>query len=128
MRDIVGTWRLVATTAHDPSGAPMPPPYGPQPMGTVTFTAGGRMAAVLCDSRAAVPEGEMREYQSYCGTYTYDGALLVTRVDAASDPARMATDQVRRVSFEGERMVLRPPVDRVGGVERQRVLSWERIG
>jgi hypothetical protein len=39
-------------------------------------------------------------------TTTYDGE----RVDAASDPTRIGSDQVRGVRFEGERMVLIPPL------------------
>ena len=127
MRDIVGTWRLVETAGHDPEGEPLWPPYGPSPMGVVTFTAEGRMMAVLCDGRPELPDGEKREYNSYCGNYTYDGERLVTRVDASSDPARFSIDQVRRVSFVGDRMVLRPPTDRLGDTVRQRVLTWERI-
>jgi hypothetical protein len=52
---------------------------------------------------------------------------LITKADAASHPSRMAIDQVRQVSFNGERMVLRPPLDQIGGVARQRVLTWEKI-
>ena len=96
-------------------------------MGRVTLNADGRMIAVLCDGRATLPEGEHREYTSYCGNYTFDGKQLVTRVDACSDPARFGTDQVRDVSFEGDLMVLRPPVRVIDGVAQQRVLHWERI-
>jgi hypothetical protein len=127
MRDIVGTWRLVTTAAHDRDGRPLPAPYGPKPIGTATFTAEGRMIAALCDGRAEVPAGERREYVSYCGSYSYDGVTLSTRVDGTSDAPRMGTDQVRRVEFVGEHMVLRPPEDTVAGVARQRVLTWERI-
>ena len=35
--------------------------------------------------------------------------LARTRVEAASDPTRIGSDQVRGVRFEGERMVLIPP-------------------
>ncbi len=127
MRDIVGTWRLVETAGHDPEGRPLAPPYGPVPMGIVTFSAEGRMMAVLCDGRTEMPDGEKREYNSYCGNYSFEGDRLVTKVDAASDPSRFAIDQVRQVSFEGDRMVLRPPTDRVGDAVRQRVLTWEKI-
>ncbi len=129
MRDIVGTWRLVATAAHDPDGASLPAPYGPRPIGVATFRADGRMIAALSDGRRDLPAGgTAREYVSYCGSYTYDGTTLVTRVDGTSDAPRLGTDQVRRVSFDGELMVLRPPEDMAGGTPRQRVLTWERIG
>ena len=95
---------------------PMHPPYGPQPMGVVTFSVDRRMAAVVCDGRTSLPSGKgAREYNSYCGAYTFDGATLVTRVDACSDPARMGSDQVRGVRFEGTRLVLMPPPRPVAG-------------
>jgi hypothetical protein len=127
MNSIVGTWKLVAATAHDGAGNALPPPYGPKRMGRVTFNADGRMMAVLCDGRPALPTGSVRDYASYCGNYRFDGSSLVTRVDAASDPTRLGTDQVREVRFEGERMILRPPPRPKGEVIEYRELGWERI-
>lgn len=125
---IIGTWRLVRATAAGADGSPMPPPFGGEKaMGRVTFNGDGRMMAVLCDGRRTVPDSEKREYSSYCGTYAYDGKQLVTRVDAASDPARMGTDQVRDVSFEGDLMVLRPPLRAYLRQAEQRMLYWEKI-
>jgi hypothetical protein len=96
-------------------------------MGRVTFTADGRMMSVVCDGRASLPTGASRDYSSYCGTYTFDGARLVTRVDAASDPSRIGSDQERGVRFEGERMILSPPPRRIGESIEYRELTWERI-
>jgi hypothetical protein len=129
MNDIVGTWRLVMTRARDDTGEPMHPPYGPKPMGVTVFSADHRMVAVLCDARAVLPdqEGE-REYSSYCGAFTFDGTTLVTRVDASSDPARIGTDQVRRVRFDADRLVLMPPPRPWRGVMQHRELFWERVG
>jgi hypothetical protein len=126
---IVGTWRLVMTRAYNDAGEPMAPPYGPQPMGVVVFSPDRRMIAVLCDSRADLPAGETeREYNSYCGACRFDGATLVTRVDACSDPARMGSDQVRRVRFEGDRLVLMPPPRPWRGMTQHRELFWEKVG
>ena len=58
---------------------------------------------------------------------TFDGSTLVTKVDAALDPARMGTEQVRKVRFEGERMILTPPPLEVNGVKVTRELTWEKI-
>src|SRR3954453_21733057 len=104
MPDIIGTWRLIAAVARDAAGNALASPFGPRAMGRVVFNAGGRMMAGLCDGRPSLPAGTTRDYSSYCGNYTFDGSRLVTRVDAASDPTRIGTDQVRAVRFEGERM------------------------
>jgi hypothetical protein len=124
MRSMVGTWRLVKAEAHDGSGKPLPMPYGGQGMGRLTLSAEGRMASVVVDPRRELPPGVERDYSSYCGNYTVDGTTLTTRVDAASDPARVGSDQVRQVSFDGDLMVLRPP-PRPNG--EHRVLIWEKI-
>ena len=106
----------------------MPKPYGPKGMGLVTFNAEGRMMAVLCDGRPSVPSGTEWDYASYCGNYTFDGKTLVTKVDASS-AARIAigSDQVRKVRFEGERMLLTPPPTMLNGVMQHRDIFWERI-
>jgi len=85
------------------------------------------MMSVVCDGRKELPAGVSREYSSYCGNYTYDGEKLVTRVDAASDPSRIGSDQVRGVRFEGARLVLIPPPLRIGESEDHREIIWERI-
>ncbi|MBN9090662.1 MAG: lipocalin-like domain-containing protein [Reyranella sp.] len=125
--DVVGVWKLAGGSTTDPSGKPLGVPYGPRGMGLVSLTADGRMMAVLVDGRARLPDGAKREYSSYCGNYTFDGSTLITTVDAASDPARMGSRQVRKVRFEGERMILVPPEREEGGVKLHRELAWERI-
>ena len=128
MQDIVGVWRLVATSAVAPDGTPLPQPYGPRPMGLVTFNGDGRMMAVLCDGRPQIAEAG-REYACYCGNYRFDGQTLVTTVDAASQAERMGTEQVRQARFDADgRLVLRPPLRPYGQVEQQRELVWERVG
>ncbi len=127
MTSIVGTWKLARATAQDAAGKALPSPYGPRAMGRVTFTADGRMMSVVCDGRPELPTGAGRDYSSYCGNYTFDGSRLVTRVDAASDPSRIGSDQARGVRFEGGQMILSPPPRRTGGGEEHREIYWERI-
>jgi hypothetical protein len=128
MTSIVGTWRLVRAMAFDANGKPQPAPYGGAPIGRVMFTSSGRMMAMTGDGRQKVVAGEVREYNTYAGTYTFNGKRLITRVDCCSNPAYMDTEQVREVDFEGGLMVLRPPVRAyVGRPPEQRVLYWERI-
>ena len=123
----VGVWRLVGATATDANDNKKDVPYGPRGMGLVSLTADGRMMAVLVDGRKSLPDGTRREYSSYCGNYTFDGSTLTTIVDAASDPARMDSSQVRKVRFDGDKMILVPPPSEVNGVKVTRELTWERV-
>jgi hypothetical protein len=125
--NVIGVWKLAGGAMTDPSGKTVGVPYGPRGMGLVSLTADGRMMAVLVDGRAKLPDGTKREYSSYCGNYTFDGTTLITTVDAASDPTRMGSQQVRKVRFDGERMILVPPEREEGGVKIHRELAWERI-
>jgi len=127
MPSLVGTWKLVRAAARDGSGAALPVPYGGAGIGRVTFTAEGRMQSVVCDGRRELPPGEVRDYSSYCGNYTFDGTQLVTRVDAASDPSRIGSDQVRGARFDGELLILTPPPRQAAGREEYRELTWQRI-
>jgi Lipocalin-like domain len=125
--NVVGVWKLVGGSMTDPGGKSVGVPYGTRGMGLVSLTADGRMMAVLVDGRAKLADGAKREYSSYCGNYTFDGSTLITTVDAASDPSRMGSQQVRKVRFDGERMILVPPERDEGGVRIHRELTWERI-
>ena len=125
--NVVGVWKLAGGTTTDSSGRRVGVPYGPRGMGLVSLTADGRMMAVLVDGRAGLPDGGKREYSSYCGNYTFDGRTLTTIVDANSDPARFTAPQVRKVRFDGERMILVPPEVEMNGVKVTRELAWERI-
>jgi hypothetical protein len=126
--DLVGTWKVVDAISRDAQGKELPKPFGPKGMGIVTLNADGRMMAVLCDGRARLPDEAKREYSSYCGNYTFDGTTLITRVDAsASARNAVGSDQVRKVRFEGKRMVLTPPPAELNGVVQYRDIFWEKI-
>ena len=124
---IVGTWRLKSTKGHDDAGNILSPPYGPIPMGLVVFAADGRMMAVLCEGRAALPPNEPRQFMSYAGNYTFDGETLSTRVDASSDASRIGGDQVRSVRFKNGDLVLAPPRRLYAGIMQHQELVWERL-
>lgn len=124
---IIGIWQLKTTCGRDDAGTVLPPPYGPTPMGLVTFQPDGRMMAVLCEGRAQLAPGEPRQFMSYAGDYTFDGKTLTTRVDASSDASRIGGDQVRSVRFKDGAMVLAPPRRRFAGVMKHQELIWERI-
>ena len=86
------------------------------------------MSAAITDARSIIPSGETREYSCYAGAYTFDGTTLITKVDNCSDPARMGTEQLRTVSFDGELMILQPPLRSYGNKPAEkRTLWWKKI-
>lgn len=124
---LVGSWRLIGTRAWTADGTEVPETYGPLSLGIATFTAEGRMLAVLCDGRPDLPPGTPRAYRSYMGAYSFDGTTLHTVVDGADTPDWLGTDQIRAARFEAGRLHLRPPPRTVGGREIHRELAWERL-
>ena len=128
IRSMIGTWRLVSTSAVDDAGQPMRQPYGPVPQGVVVFSPNGRMIAVLCDGRTDLPDSEPpREFNSYAGNFEFDGETLITRVDGSSNPGWIGGEQIRTVKFDGARMILVPPPRPWHGINQHRTLVWERI-
>src|SRR5215467_4654388 len=109
MISIVGTWRLVRAEAFDTHGKPQPAPYGGAPIGRVLFTSSGRMMAMTGDGRQALA-GQIREYNTYAGNYTFHGKRLITLVDCCYNPDYMCPEQVREFGHEGGLKVLLSPL------------------
>lgn len=126
MPSLIGVWRLITEKSSGSAGDPRPKLYGPEGIGLLTFTSGGRMMAVLSDGRPG-PIDIARAFVSYCGDYTFDGARLITQVDGASDPIFLREPQVREARLDGDRLSLRPPVGFRGATDLVRELLWERI-
>jgi hypothetical protein len=124
---IIGVWQLRRTQAVDDDGKALAPPYGPAANGVLCFESNGRMYCVLCDGRVELPPGEPRQFMSYAGNYTFDGATLSTRVDASSDASRIGGEQVRSVRFESGQLVLAPPRRLYLNVMQRQELFWDRV-
>ncbi len=124
-KQLIGTWHLVSAVAMAEDGRPLPPPYGPEPMGRLVLSASGRMMAVICDGRAVLPEGEKRAYASYCGNFRVENDTLITIVDAAAIPERLGSEQRRKLEFRDGHLVLIPPPRRDG---ERRELFWMLVG
>lgn len=72
-----------------------------------------------------MPEGKERLWAAYAGPYSFDGQVLVTKVDLA---ASVSGDQVRHVSWEGNLLVLSPPPRDLGnGKQIKMEFLWEKL-
>ena len=128
MTSVVGYWRLVEVRGFDTEGRPVAETrYGPEPTGLLHL-AETRMQAALGDGRAVLPPGATRFWIAYSGPYRFDGATLVTQVEAASDPAWIGGEQPRAARWEGALLVLTPPLRPFGAAMQRLDLVWARIG
>ena len=88
-----------------------------------------RMIAVTGDARSSLPpEVNSRVLVAYSGPYSFNGSELVTKVDAASDPALIGTEQRRRIKVIDNVRLLISPTNKVlaskpGSLE----FVWERV-
>jgi hypothetical protein len=139
----VGTWKLVSAVQPDSTGAPRPM-LGDQPLGRISYTADGHMAAQLYDSHRArlgkapgaadpaLVRAAFLGLTTYFGRYTLDTiAHTVThKVEGAFNPDWIGGTLVRSYRFlAGDRLEL-TVVSNIEGVKPQRpgVLVWERVG
>lgn len=127
MSSLIGTWQMIHTECISADGKLLARPYGEKGMGLLSLNEDGRMACVLCEGGEEPVSTDSREYNSYCGSYHYDGKQLSTRVDACSNPQWMGTDQIRDVSFDGDTLVLRPVKGSGPASDGQRVLHWTKL-
>jgi Lipocalin-like domain len=136
----VGTWRLVSFVGYDADGRETSS-YGPRPLGCLTYDKGGRMSVQIArsdprpfksgDPFRASPE-ELKDafdgYFGYFGRYTVDerAGTVTHHIEGGSYPNFVGTDQRRLFTWQGDRLVLSAPPERMGGSDVTYVATWER--
>jgi hypothetical protein len=133
---LIGKWRLLSYETTE-AGARRGRPYG-HAVGRLSYDAHGNMTGqVMRPDRAPVELGKGNAQQvraaylgyiAYFGTYRVapDGRSVVHHVEGALNPAWVGGDQVRRMRFEGERLILSADVRKNGEIVTH-VLTWEKM-
>jgi hypothetical protein len=125
MTSLLGRWKLIDARAFDAAGNELDPPLGQNPIGVILYEADRMIVAVGNGSSNVSREVAQRAFASYTGSYTFDGELLLVRVDGASSPT-FSVDQVRRIRFEGPNRYVALPVSPEGQSSGLK-LTWERV-
>ena len=132
---LIGSWRLVSYETTEKEGR-RGKPYG-EAVGRLSYDEHGNMAGqVMRPDRARVELGDGNAQQvraaylgyiAYFGTYEVaaDGTSVVHHVHGALNPAWVGGDQVRRMRFDGPRLVLSADVRKNGTIVTH-MLTWER--
>ena len=128
----IGTWRLVSFVSRGADGRETED-FGSAPRGYLTYDEGGRMSVQIARGDAsgtAGPEdpGDSPAYFGYFGTYSVDekAGTVTHRVEGASEPNLVGTEQRRFFTWQGNGLVLgtrREP----GGTDVTYVATWERL-
>jgi hypothetical protein len=139
---LMGTWKLVSAKITTDKGE-VRDSWGEKPVGFLTYTADGRMSAILTfgdrkplsvSDFMTAPVAERAEafatVAAYAGSYTHTGDKVVHHVEAASMPNDVGTNLERVVvKLDQDRLVLRvaKPYLRGGMMVRSQELLWERV-
>lgn len=134
---LIGNWTLVSYVTEHPDGS-RGKPYG-DAVGRLSYDEHGQMAGqVMRPGRLAVAPGqwgtqEVRSayagYIAYFGTYEINGAgdTVIHHVEGALNPNWVGGDQVRRMRFEGDLLILSTDVPKGGALVRH-TLTWRKLG
>jgi hypothetical protein len=134
---LIGNWSLVSYVTEAPDGS-TGKPYG-DAVGRLSYDAAGNMAGqVMRPGRSPVTPGQWAAqdvrsayagYIAYFGTYEVNeaGDTIVHHVEGALNPSWVAGDQVRRLRFDGDLLILSTDVPKGGSTVRH-TLTWKKLG
>jgi hypothetical protein len=137
---LVGTWKLMSATDTTDKGETKAA-FGQDPTGFLTYTADGRMMAIIADGarrplsvpdNSLAPAEERAEafatFRAYAGRYTVEAGKVIHHVEISSIQNRVGTDLTRSiVTLQGDRLVLRTPPQQKGGAMITTELIWQRL-
>ncbi len=134
---LVGTWKLVSASTTTSTGERSETPYGIDPVGLLTYTDEGRIAAMIShDGRKALFSGggsleeqaeAFKTFFGYAGRYTVGGDKVTHHVEISSIENYVGRDLVRYFKLQGDRLTLVTPPTPVNGKTLIFELIWERL-
>jgi len=137
---VVGTWKLVSVSSTTDKDETNKAALGQHPSGLLTYTADGRMMAIISDDgrkplsipdRVAAPAEERAQaystFMAYAGRYTFTCDKVVHHVEVASLQNWVNTDQTRIVMFQDNHLIVRNTPQLRNGVTVNLESVWERV-
>jgi len=134
---LVGAWKLVSASSTTSNGERNEAPYGPGPMGLLTYSGDGRVTAVISfGGRKSLPFGggtleeqaeAFKTFLAYAGVYTLSGDKVIHHIEISSIQNYVDKDLVRTVKFQGDQIILVTPPASVNGKMQSVELIWQRL-
>ncbi len=133
----MGTWKLVSVSAITSTGERSETPYGSKPVGLLSYTADGRVSALISyDGRRSLSPGggslqeqadAFKTFLAYAGRYTLSDDKVIHHVEISSIQNYVDRDLVRTVKFQGDQIVLVTPPTPMNGKIQTLELIWQRL-
>ncbi|HEV7967648.1 MAG TPA: lipocalin-like domain-containing protein [Candidatus Acidoferrales bacterium] len=137
---LVGTWKLVSASSATSNGERSETPYGPSPMGFLTYTEEGRVSALISyggrktlsvgAATLALQEEQAEAFKTflaYAGRYTLSGDRVIHHIEISSIQNYVGKDMVRSIKFQDDQIVLVTPPTPVNGKIQTVELIWQRL-
>jgi hypothetical protein len=133
---LIGTWKLVSASSTTKTGERSETPYGPNPVGFLTYTADGRVTALISyGGRKSLSVGAHQEEQAeafktflaYGGRYALSGDKVTHYIEISSIQNYVNKELVRSIRFQGDQITLVTPPTPVNGKVQTVELIWERL-
>jgi hypothetical protein len=133
---LVGTWKLLSASSTTSTGARNETPYGPKPVGFLSYGDGRVTALISYDGRKSLSAGggsleeqseAFKTFLAYAGRYTIHGDKVTHHVEVSSIQNYVDRDLVRYVKFQDDQIILLTPPTRIDGKMQTIELIWQRL-
>ena len=134
---LVGTWKLVSASSSTSSEGRSDSPYGASPSGFLTYTAEGRVTAIISYSGrkplsfgGGTPEEQAEAFKTclaYSGRYTLNADKVTHHIEISSIQNYVGKDLVRSIKFLNDQIILTTPPTPVNGKVQTVELVWQRL-
>jgi hypothetical protein len=120
----LGSWRLAGVEREEEAtGRKLD--IGSKQSGYLSYTPDGRMMVII----ARHVDGGDDQITCYAARWHVEGDKVIHDVEIAARAPWAGTQQIRGFRFEGNRLILSPPVseDYIHGTVTRRSLTWEKV-
>jgi hypothetical protein len=134
---LVGTWKLISASSTTSAGDRDETPYGPSPAGFLSYTADGRVTALISyggrkslSFGGGAPDEQAQAFKTflaYAGRYTFGGDKVTHHIEISSIENYVGKDLVRTVTFHEDRITLVTPPTPMNGKNQTVKLIWQRL-
>lgn len=133
---LVGTWKLVSVSSTTSKGERIESPYGPGPVGLLTYTSESRVTSLISyggrkllsiGAKADEQAEAFNTFLAYTGRYSLGGDKVTHHIEISLIQNYVGKDLVRTIKFHEDQITLTTPPTLVNGKMQTIELTWQRV-